>query len=196
MEQSKIYRAFNGVIAQQPDSESRIVEGYAVRFNEESQNIGFFETISPEAITEEVIKNSDIYARLNHNENTVLARSRYGEGTLHLELRSDGLYYRFEAPHTVDGDALLEHIRRGEICTSSFAFTVAEDKYSERWSKKDGKLCRTVYKIDRLYDISPTFEGAYLTTSCYSRDKGKAMKEMDKKVNQKMDYFEKELEKL
>ena len=68
---------------------------------------------------------SDIYARLNHREDTVLARSRYGEGTLHLELRNDGLFYSFEAPHTAAGDELLEHIKRGEISTSSFAFTVS-----------------------------------------------------------------------
>ena len=66
---------------------SRTVEGYAVRFNTPSQDLGFIETISPEAISQETIDKSDIYARLNHDENTVLARSRYGKGSLNLELR-------------------------------------------------------------------------------------------------------------
>lgn len=189
----KQYRSFNGTIT---GSNERIVEGYAVRFNEPSQNIGFYETISPEAITEDVIKKSDIYARLNHREDTVLARSRYGEGTLQLELRSDGLFYRFEAPHTQAGDELLEHIKRGEISTSSFAFSIADDSKAERWYKEDGKMKRTVYKIDRLYDVSPTFEGAYLTTSCYSREKGKAMQELSDKVEKKMEYLKTEIDKL
>lgn len=192
----KEYRVFNGTISNS-ENESRIVEGYAVRFNEESQNLGFYETISPEAITEETIKKSDIYARLNHREDTVLARSRYGEGTLELELTPEGLKYRFSAPNTQAGDELLEHIKRGEISTSSFAFTVnEEDRTAQRWYKEDGCMKREVKKIERLYDVSPTFEGAYLTTSCYSRDKGKAMAELDKKVNKKMDYNKELIDKL
>lgn len=194
--ENKHYRSFNGTIAN-TDSESRIVEGYAVRFNEPSQNMGFYETISPDAITEETLKKSDIYARLNHREDTVLARSRYGEGTLQLTLTPEGLLYRFEAPNTQAGNELLEHIKRGEISTSSFAFTVDEnDKQAQRWYKEDGVMKRTVMKIERLYDVSPTFEGAYLTTSCYSRDKGKAMLELDKKVEKKMQYLQDEINKL
>lgn len=192
--ETKQFRSFNGTVG--TDRENRKVCGYAVRFNEESQNLGFYETILPSAITEEVIKNSDIYARLNHREDTVLARSRYGEGSLKLELRSDGLYYEFEAPHTQAGDELLEHIDRGEISTSSFAFSISEDNVAERWYKEEGKLKREVRKIDRLYDVSPTFEGAYLTTSCYSRDKGKAMAELDKKVQKNMDYNKELIDKL
>lgn len=196
MEKEKTFRSFNGTIIPSVEENSRKVCGYAVRFNEESQNIGFYETISPSAITEETLKQSDIYARLNHREDTVLARSRYGEGTLHLELREDGLYYEFDCPNTTAGDELLEHIKRGEISTSSFAFTVAEDNKSERWFKEGNAMKREVLKIDRLYDVSPTFEGAYLTTSCYSRDKGKAMQELDKKVTKKMDYLQNEIDKL
>lgn len=194
MEQ-KQYRSFNGTILKD-ESESRTVSGYAVRFNEPSQNLGFYETIERGALSDEVIAKSDIYARLNHREDTVLARSRYGEGTLHLELRDDGLFYSFEAPHTAAGDELLEHIKRGEISTSSFAFTVADNDKSERWYKEDGQLKRTIYKIDRLYDVSPTFEGAYLTTSCYSRDKAKAMEELSAKVDKKMNYLKDEVNKL
>ena len=58
--------------------DSRIVSGYAVKFDEPSQYMGFTEYIKKAAITEELIMESDIFARLNHDENTVLARSRYG----------------------------------------------------------------------------------------------------------------------
>ena len=192
--ENKQYRAFNGTVGTSEDS--RIVEGYAVRFNEPSQNMGFYETIERGAITEDVIKKSDIYARLNHREDTVLARSRYGEGTLSLELREDGLFYRFEAPHTQAGDELLEHIKRGEISTSSFAFTIANNSKAERWYKEDGVMKRTVYKIDRLYDVSPTFEGAYLTTSCYSRSMGDEMAKQSEKVDKKMNYYKEMINQL
>lgn len=163
------FRSFNGTIEALKENESRFVEGYAIRFNEESQNLGFYETIDKGAVTQEILDKSDIYCKLNHRDDAILARCRYGEGSLHLELREDGLYYSFEAPHTQYGDELLEHIKRGEISTSSFAFAVANSSDSEKWYKENGVVKRTIYKIERLFDVAPTFEGAYLTTSCNQR---------------------------
>lgn len=152
--------------------EGRTVSGYAIRFDEESQNLGFYETIARGAVTEDTVKNSDIFARMDHRDDVVLARSRYGEGSLSLELREDGLFYSFEAPNTIWGDELLEHIRRGEISTSSFAFSLPDNKECQRWYKDEsGRLCRTIYQISALYDVSPVFEPAYLTTSCSARSK-------------------------
>lgn len=152
--------------------EGRTVSGYAIRFDEESQNLGFYETIARGAVTEDTVKNSDIFARMDHRDDVVLARSRYGEGSLSLELREDGLFYSFEAPNTIWGDELLEHIRRGEISTSSFAFSLPDTKECQRWYKdENGRLCRTIYQISALYDVSPVFEPAYLTTSCSARSK-------------------------
>lgn len=171
--------------------ESRIVSGYAVKFESESQDMGFIEIIKKGAITEETIMNSDIFARFNHNEDTVLARSRYGEGSLALELREDGLYYEFEAPHTALGDELLEHLKRGEITTSSFAFTIAED--GDRWYKReDGTLVREILKINRLYDVSPVYEPAYLATSCSKR--ALDMVEKSEEITAKYDSMLKELD--
>ena len=142
------------------NEDSRTVCGYAVKFDSLSQDLGFYETIKSGAITEETIKQSDIYAKFNHRDDAILARSRYGEGTLRLELREDGLYYEFEAPHTVWGDELLEHIRNGNLYGSSFAFLCEQDK----WSQRDGQYYRDVLKIKYLGDVSPVFEPAYLDT--------------------------------
>jgi HK97 family phage prohead protease len=173
--------------------DSRIVSGYAVKFESESQNIGFIEIIKKGAITEDTIMNSDIFARFNHDENTVLARSRYGEGSLALELRDDGLYYEFEAPHTAIGDELLEHLKRGEISTSSFAFTLPEDESGDKWYKReDGTLVREIVKIDRLFDISPVYEPAYLATSCSKRTK--EMLDKVEILNKKYDSIMRDLE--
>lgn len=150
--------------------DTRTVEGYAIRFNEESQDLGFYETIDACAITQDTINNSDIFALLNHNENDVLARCNKGVGSLQLELRNDGLYYSFEAPHTAKGDELLEHIKRGEINTSSFAFSISAEDGAEKWYRdSENNLKRTIYKIYRLYDISPVYSAAYPTTSCSAR---------------------------
>lgn len=171
------YRSFSGS-AQVNGEKPRVIEGYAVRFNEESQNLGFTEVIDRGAITQEVIDNSDIYCLSNHDPNKVLARSRYGKGSLQLELREDGLFYSFEAPETEIGRECLEHIKRGEMFSSSFAFIVSMEDGSEKWEKMDGVVKRTIYKIDRLFDVSCVYEPAYLTTTCDARS-AEMMKQLE-----------------
>ena len=132
--------------------------------------MGFVEIIKRGAITEETIKTSDVFALLNHNENTVLARSNHGVGSLTLTVDNDGVYYEFEAPNTANGDELLEHIKRGEISQSSFAFTVSNEDGAETWTKRsDGVIVRQINKIARLYDISPVYQPAYESTTCSKR---------------------------
>ena len=150
--------------------DSRLVEGVAIVFNSDSQDMGYIERISPNAITQETIDNSDIFAYLNHDSSRgVLARSRYGLGSLTLSLGEDGLHYSFEAPQTQLGDELLSYLSRGEINTSSFAFTLPKDG-GDRWYRdENGVLRRDIMKIEKLYDISPVFEPAYLATSVSKR---------------------------
>lgn len=152
------------------NEETRTISGYALKFNTPSQYMGFYEKIDRSAIDEELIKKSDIFALFNHDENKVLARSRYGEGSLKLEIREDGLYYEFEAPHTQWGDEVIEHLKRGEIFGSSFAFMLPLDSTGDkREYDENGVLNRTIIKIERLFDVSPVFEPAYLATTCSKR---------------------------
>lgn len=142
--------------------DSRSVEGYALVFNSLSKDMGFREQILPESL-DGVIEKSDIMALLNHDSSRgILARSRYGKGSLSLEIDDHGLKYRFEAPKTALGDELLEYLRRNDITSSSFAFSVSEDS----WNKQaDGTYIRTIKKFERLFDVSPVFEPAYDATS-------------------------------
>ena len=163
--------------------DSRTVEGYGSVFETPSADLGFIETISRSAITEDTIKNSDVFATLNHDDDKILARSRYGEGSLELSVDEKGLHYRFDAPKTNLGDELLEHLNRREITSSSFAFTVAEDI----WEKKDGQIYRTITKIDRIYDVSPVFEPAYPAAECNHRNLPSEYEEELKKLEIRME---------
>ena len=156
------------------NAESRNVDGYAMVFNSLSEDLGGFrEQIMPEAV-DGVIERSDVMAVLNHDTSRgILARSRYGSGSLSLEADEKGLRYTFDAPHTALGDECLEYLRRGDITQSSFAFCVAEDS----WEKQgDGTYIRTIKKFERLFDVSPVFTPAYAETSvsCRSFDEFKA----------------------
>lgn len=163
----------------------RMVEGYATVFDSPSENIGWIETIHKGAITEDTIKRSDVFAKFNHSDDKVLARSNHGEGSLLLEVDNIGLRYMFEAPQTALGDELLEYLKRGDLNQSSFAFTVSKDEGAERWYKKDGVIYRDIYKIDELFDVSPVFQPAYNATSCNKRyEQVKANSdEIDNKMN-------------
>lgn len=165
---NKEIRYFGEIRTIEDSTESRKVEGYAVIFNSQSEDLGFYETIEPSAITDEVIAKSDVFALLNHdNSRGILARSKRGKGSLKLLVDDRGLKYEFTAPNTVLGNELLEMLRRGDINQSSFAFTVSND--GEKWEKRDGKYYRTITKIDRLFDVSPVYQPAYESTSVACR---------------------------
>ena len=152
------------------NQDSRTVEGYAVVFNSQSEDLGFYETINPAAITEEVLMRSDVFCLFNHDQDKVLARSKYGTGSLQLQLDEQGLKYTFTAPNTDLGDELLEYLRRGDIDSSSFAFTVSTDEGSEVWTTgTDGRQYREILKIDELHDVSPVWNPAYTSTSVSQR---------------------------
>lgn len=157
--------------------DSRDVDGYALLFNTLSRNLGGFrEKIDPEAV-EGVIEASDVMALLNHdNSRGILARSRFGVGSLTLSVDEKGLRYTFSAPHTALGDECLEYLRRGDITQSSFAFIVKEDSWEKQ---EDGTYIRTIRKFDRLFDVSPVFEPAYFGTDvkCRSFEDFKAEEE-------------------
>jgi HK97 family phage prohead protease len=149
---------------------TRKIEGYGIVFNKESKDLGGFkEIITPDAVTG-VLEESDVLALLNHDESKgVLARSTNGEGTLDLTIDKTGVKYSFEAPDTVLGDELLSGVRRGDIRTSSFAFSVSAD--GQKWEKrKDDTYLRTITKFDAIYDVSPVYREAYADTTVAVRN--------------------------
>lgn len=177
----------------------RLVSGYAVIFETWSNDLGFYEKILKGAITEETIKRSDVICKLNHDDQKVLARSKYGEGSLILEVDEKGLKYTFEAPKTQYGDELLEYLRRGDITGSSFAFTIEEDEFSYQWpfdKDADPVLCREVIKVDKLFDVSPVFTPAYEATSVQNKRKLEEVELKSNEINQIMDATIEEFEKL
>lgn len=147
------------------NEEARTISGYAAVFNSESNDLGFYETIAPGAITEDTIIRSDVVATLNHDPEKVLARSKYGKGTLQLNVDDRGLHYEYEAPNTTLGNDLREMLKRGDIDAASFAFTVSQDEGAQKWEKRDGKYYRTIYKIDKLFDVAAVYHPAYSTAS-------------------------------
>lgn len=197
-------RYYEGEIVK-PDDTSRHVEGYALVFDSRSVDLGFYETIERGAISQEMVDNCDVFALLNHDEDKVLARSN---SSLKLTVDERGLKYEFDAPHTSLGDELLEHISRGEIDSSSFAFVVDwNDKEAQTWERRDGVTYRTIKKIDYISDVSPVYRAAYSATSVSKRAKDEAKQIVEaeqkaleearcKEINDKLDALTREIDEI
>lgn len=180
------------------EDNSRIISGKAVSFESESQDLGFTEIIHRDAITQDLINSCDIYAKFNHDDNKVLARSRYGKGSLKLNLQDDGLYYSFRAKKTALGDEVLAYIEDGDLAGSSFAFYVADEPDAQKWSRNmDGTYKREIFKIGGLADVSPVFEPAYLSTNVANlRSKAEAFNEVKEKAEALDKALDKELDEI
>ncbi len=150
----------------QSNGNGRTIEGYALIFNVPSDNLNFTEVIHPEAIDDELIANSDVFARYNHDDNIIYARSNHGNGTLHLEKDDKGLRFMFQAPDTQWGNDLVTYIKNGDLNKCSFAFSTPDDG-STYTRQSDGTIRRDIYKIDKLYDVSivpiPAYESTFVT---------------------------------
>lgn len=167
---NKEIRSFN---IETNEKDTRKVGGYAIVFNSLSVDLGGFrEIISPDAITQDLIDNSDIIFNYNHDNNYMLGRSRRGEGTLTLRLDEVGLYFECELPNSPMGDNIRESIHRGDLSQCSFAFSIdTDDEGAESWEQREDGIYRTINRIAGLYDVSCVNFPAYEETSISERAK-------------------------
>lgn len=178
---------YSPIVFRNLEEDSRRLEGRAIVFDSYSNNLGFYEKINRSAVTQELINNSDIIFTFNHDPNQLLARYRNGGGSLDVELREDGVYFSFDIPNTTLGNDIYELIKRGDISNCSFCFTVADEKDSQRWEKRDGKMYREIMKISGLYDLSAVTYPAYSDTDINARSieaRNIAEEELDKIIKE------------
>lgn len=135
-----------------------VLEGYAARFNE-TTNLGYFnERIAPGAF-DEVMEN-DVRFLLNHKG---MPMARTSNGTLKMEVREDGLYTRATLNDTQQSRDVYAAVKRGDINSMSFAFTIAEDSHDTEAN------LRTVNKVKQMFDVSAVSFPAYPTTTLEAR---------------------------
>lgn len=177
---------------EEEEIEERIIEGYAIIFNQLSEDLGGFrEMIMPEAVNEELINNSDIFYLYNHCDNSIpLARSNHGQGSLELTIDSKGLKYKFNCINS----EFYELVKRGDLDKSSFAFSLPKDGSGEIWEKsQEYNYVRKIVKIEQLYDCSAVLLPAYSTTELYARNLNK--KEIDPSYYQRYEDIINQLSK-
>lgn len=170
----------------------RRVSGYAIIFDSPSEILFVSgrkcrEIIKRSAVDENLLRRSDIKCYVNHNPERMVARSNRGKGSLMLSIDSKGLRFEFEAPHTADGDYVVEMIKRGDLTGCSFAFYAT----GERWSKSNGMDIRTITKINRFDDVSIVTSPAYKSTTVSVRNQSNSLSDNWQKLENVERIYEK-----
>jgi HK97 family phage prohead protease len=187
------------------EENSRIVEGYAIVFNQQSRQLYdkaskkvFTEIIDPRAVTKAFLDDQDVKMLYNHSNDMLLARSTFGYGTLNYEIDEYGVKYRFEMPNTTVGNDVLELIRRGDVWGCSFAFSYAKD--GVRDEKRNGQNFRTVIQMASIDDFSivvdPAYLGTYVTTREFSAPEEEPKADMAGVMAVELEMLNMELENL
>ncbi|MCL2555451.1 MAG: HK97 family phage prohead protease [Firmicutes bacterium] len=140
------------------------IEGYASVFDSWSETLGgelpFREKVVKGCFAES-IANDDIRALYNHDPNYVLGRNK--AGTLELAEDDKGLYVKIKPPKAQWAKDLMHSIKRGDVDSMSFGFSVIIDKWYP--DESGGVDVRELIKV-KLYDVSPVTFPAYPATEC------------------------------
>jgi hypothetical protein len=127
--------------------------GYAAVFNSPSEPLPFTETIAPGAFSRTLKARNEVKLLMNHDTGRVLASRR--AGTLRLSEDATGLRVEADLPDTSDGRDLAYLLKRGDITTMSFGFTVPAG--GDYWSDENNRQLRDV----RLHEVSIAPYAAY-----------------------------------
>jgi HK97 family phage prohead protease len=127
--------------------EGMTFSGYAAVFNQDSEPLPFTERIAPGAFGRSLRSRNNVRMYMNHDSSMLLATTR--AKTLRLVEDDYGLRVEADLPDTTVGRDLAVLMRRGDVDSMSFGFTVP--KGGDNWSD-DGSL-RTLKQI-RLFEVS------------------------------------------
>lgn len=155
----------------------RTLQGYALVFNRPSEDMGFIETISPQAV--QLSRYPNVFALRGHDTNRQLAST--ASKTLTLTKDSTGVHFSFDLPNTQDGNDLAELYRLGGQKLAgqcSFGFTTNRDDY---YAVGD-TIHRTLLDIDVMEISVGVVQPAYTDTTA-------ALRRMPKHLRKPHDDF-------
>ena len=150
-------------VRQGPAGDGMSFSGYAAVFNSDSEPLPFIERIAPGAFKRSLKSKNNIRMYLNHDSSMLLATTR--AKTLRLAEDDRGLKVEADLPDTTVGRDLSTLIRRGDVDSMSFGFSVPAR--GDSWS--DDGMVRELKEV-RLYEVSVvTGFPAYQATSASVR---------------------------
>jgi HK97 family phage prohead protease len=151
-------RVWNQKLELREDADGMTFEGYAAVWDSPSEPLPFTEVIKRGAFSKTLRARNDIKLLWNHDAGQILGSTR--AGTLTLVEDEVGLLARAVFPATTLGRDTAELVRRGDVDSMSFGFSVPSG--GDTWSA-DGST-RVLQSI-RLHEISLVAWPAYSATA-------------------------------
>jgi hypothetical protein len=146
-----------------PTGDGMSFSGYAAVFNSDSEPLPFTERIMPGAFKKSLKSKNNVRMYLNHDSSMLLATTR--AKTLRLYEDERGLRVEADLPDTQVARDLATLMRRGDVDSMSFGFSVPPK--GDNWS--DDGMVRELREV-RLYEVSVvTGFPAYAATSAQVR---------------------------
>lgn len=145
-----------------------VIEGKAISFDSPTLiysdgNVDYMEQIDRHALDSADI--GDACLRYNHRD-TVPMLARVKGGSMTIEVREDGVYFRAALFNTSAARDCYELVRQGAL-QCSFGFTLPQEG---GYTYDADKHLRTITRIDRLIDLSIVDVPAYKDTFVSARD--------------------------
>ena len=178
MENTDIRTIRTSFRASQQDDQMKI-SGTAVVFNQPSEDMGFIETITPDALNGVDLNN--ILLLYNHDFGNVLART--DAKNLQISVDNQGLHFEANLPNTTLARDVFTDVQAGNVKGCSFGFQIAPN--GDEWELRDGQQLHTINQIEDVVEISLTPIPAYSETSVQVQRAFKKIKEEDQKKMEK-----------
>lgn len=124
---------------------------------------GAVERIMSGAFDRAIKEKDDVRGLFNHDPSQILGRTT--AGTMKLTSDKIGLRYDIDAGDTTVARDVKEHIRRGDVTGSSFAFKVT----NETWRSDGDTEVREINEV-QMFDSGPVTYPAYEGTSAAVRN--------------------------
>ena len=168
------------------EENSRKISGLAIPAESRSELLygEFYETISKDALTEDLINEHDVKLYMNHDSSQgTFARSKFGKGSLRLFVTDRGIEFETELPNTASGDELLEGIRRGDYDALSFAFAPDKEEWEENEDVTYNRTIRSIAFLDEISILScaPAYEATEVKLRSLENFKEEKRQAEDKK---------------
>ncbi|WP_283593507.1 phage major capsid protein [Limosilactobacillus galli] len=141
----------------QDNKQPNTIEGYALKFNQPSNNLGgFVEVIDPKALDN--VDLSKVVMLDQHDFSKPLASVE--AGTLNLDVDDQGLHFVAQLDDNVSyAKDTFNNVKNGNINSMSFRFDSNDG--SDTWTRNGDQVVRTVNQIKNLFEVSTVTVPAY-----------------------------------